>query len=500
MVINEDGYTVMNKNEFGNYINGNWVKGDGDHLVGLNPATERPYWQGNEASTKEVEQSCDAARNAFFSWSQVPFEERVIVCERFSSSLSENKESLARIISQETGKPLWEAKTEVAAAAGKLKISLEAFNERTRERTSLQAEFRGVLRHKPIGIMAVLGPYNFPLHLPNGHIIPALIAGNTIIYKPSEQTPLTAMEMMKLWERSGLPKGVLNLVQGKAIVGRTLLNQTIDAVLFTGSASTGRSIHKKFAGRPEVLLALEMGGNNPLIVWGDNDIDAAVYNTIQSAYITSGQRCTCARRLIIQNDDSGELFLERLIDRTKELSIDSFDVTPEPFMGPVINTDTKAMLLDFQQRCLDKGGKSLLAMSPLSETGSFLSPGLIEMDKTQCEDLEIFGPLLQVFRVDSFNEAIALANNTRFGLSAGLLSNNKSLYEPFYKNIKAGIVNLNRPLTGAASNAPFGGTGLSGNHRPSAYYAADFCAYPVASLEADELSLPENVSPGMNWR
>jgi succinylglutamic semialdehyde dehydrogenase len=347
----------------------------------------------------------------------------------------------------------------------------------------------------------VYGPYNFPGHLPNGHIVPALIAGNTLVFKPSEYAPRTAVKTVQLWERAGLPQGVLNLVNGGRDTGIALgQNPIIDGVLFTGSSQTGAALHRQFGGQPGKMLALEMGGNNPLVVWDVQDIDAAVHHTVMSAFISAGQRCTCARRLVIQDNAAGQAFLDRLVDVAAGLQVGASNAEPQPFMGPVVSSAVAARLVQAQAEMAHKGGKVLLQMRQLDSETGFVTAGIVDTtDAHGIADEEWFGPLLQVIRVQDFDAALRVANATEFGLAAALLSPSEELWQRFAVRARAGIVNWNRPTTGAASSAPFGGVGKSGNHRPSAYYAADYCAYPVASIETSELEMPAKLSPGLSF-
>lgn len=466
----------------------------------LNPATGQTVWEGPRASAGDVHQAVLTARQAQGAWRQLDFERRVQTAERFAELVRRHHDELAQMISLETGKPLWEARGEVGAAANKVAISVQAHLERTGTRSRSLPEARSVVRHRPHGVVAVLGPYNFPLHLPNGHIVPALLAANAVVFKPSEHTPRCGERAAELWADAGLPDGVLTVVQGGGETGRALAqSQDVDGIFFTGSAQTGAALHRQFGGTPNKILALEMGGNNPLIVDQVKDIDAAVIAIVYSAYLTAGQRCTCARRLFVPDGDWGDQLLRRLVDTVRKLKVGAFDESPEPFMGPVISEAVADALLESEANLTRIGGTPLSQMVKLREGTGFLSPSLIDVTKVRSlPDEEYFGPLLQVIRYRSFDEAIDLANQTRFGLAAGLLSDERARYDLFLERIVAGVVNWNRPLTGASSGAPFGGVGVSGNHRPSAYYAADYCAYPVASLEAEVLSVPENLSPGVS--
>jgi succinylglutamic semialdehyde dehydrogenase len=482
-------------------INGQWQAGLGQNMTSVNPALNEVIWQGKTASPDQVTQAVTSARKAFESWSAKHFDERVSIIQKFAELLGENQKELANIIGLETGKPLWEALGEVAAMIGKVTISLDAYQQRTGTIENPMPGAKAFIRHKPHGVVAVFGPYNFPGHLPNGHIIPALIAGNTIVFKPSELTPKVAEEVMKIWLSAGLPAGVINLVQGEIETGKALArNKMIDGLFFTGSSTTGHFLHEQFGGQPDKILALEMGGNNPLIVKDVSDITAVVHDIIQSAFITTGQRCTCARRLFLENNKQGDAVLTKLIEVTNALTIGYYDEEIQPFIGSMISENAAVALVAAQQKLLKLGANSIVELKHLETATGFVSPGVIDVTNIidDVPDEEYFGPLLKVYRYTDFDTAIDEANNTRFGLSAGLLSDSVDLYNHFFKRIRAGIVNWNKPITGASSAAPFGGIGASGNHRASAFYAADYCAYPIASVEADKVSLPATLNPGIN--
>jgi succinylglutamic semialdehyde dehydrogenase len=483
------------------FIGGQWKAGSGAVFHSSNPANGSVVWEGCAASAAEVDAAVMAARNAFAPWSALSFTERQQIVETFRAHLDTNKERFATLIAQETGKTLWDARGEVAAMIGKIAISVKAYHERTGETSSdLPDGGKATLRHKPHGVVAVFGPYNFPGHLPNGHIVPALLAGNTVVFKPSELTPHVAEHTMRLWQEAGLPAGVLNLVQGEKDTGIALANHPqLDGLFFTGSSATGAILHKQFSGRPEKILALEMGGNNPLIVYKSNDMRAAAYITVQSAFLSSGQRCTCARRLIVPVGQEGDAFLNMLASMTHGITVGNYDDTPEPFMGPMVSLAESEKLILAEQDLIARGATAIVPMKRLKDDLPFISPGILDVTAVKNrEDREFFGPLLQVIRVPDFDAAIAEANHTAFGLSAGLISDDRMLYEQFARHIRAGIVNWNRPLTGASSAAPFGGAGCSGNHRPSAYYAADYCAYPMASMESTSAIMPEKTAPGLD--
>jgi len=482
-------------------INNQWLEGNGPAFDSVNPATNHILWQGQGADGSQVDAAISAARAAFPQWSLSRYEDRLAMVKAFQTQIKQHAEEIAIAIAQETGKPLWETRTEAAAMAGEIDLSAKAYEERTGVVSKpAPAGTQAWLRHRPHGVVAVFGPYNFPGHLPNGHIVPALLAGNTVVFKPSEQTPMVAQLTLECWLEAGLPAGIINLVQGARETGIALANHSgIDGLFFTGSSSTGMLLHKQYAGRPDKILALEMGGNNPLIVSQVEDTRAAVHEIIQSAYISAGQRCTCARRLYIPKGAAGDALIDALVTAIGSIRVGFYDAQPAPFMGSVISSAAAQQLITAQQGLIDQGAKPLVTMALLAENTGLLSPGLIDVsDAIDLPDEEYFGPLLTLVRYQSLDQAIDMANNTSFGLSAGLLSDSREEYDYFLPRIRAGIVNWNKQITGASGASPFGGIGASGNHRASAFYAADYCAYPVSSIEADALTMPAQLSPGLD--
>ena len=319
------------------YIDGRWQDGAGERLVSLDPATGEPVWEGHMAGRADCAAALAAARRAFPHWSATPLDERIAAVKRFATELESRKAEFAEAISRETGKALWETTAEIAAMIGKVAISIAAHAERSGTREAAMDFGRAILRHRPHGVMAVLGPYNFPGHLPNGHIVPALIAGDTVVFKPSELTPHTGRLMTEAWDAAGLPAGVFNLVQGGRDTGAALIGGDIDGLLFTGSAAAGAHFRRLFADRPHVILALELGGNNPLIAW-DGDAAAAASIIVQSAFITTGQRCSCARRLIVPAGAHGDAVVEATAALAGRLRIGAWNDREEVFMGPSFRT------------------------------------------------------------------------------------------------------------------------------------------------------------------
>lgn len=451
-------------------------------LISTDPCTGDVVWRG---AAGDVTAAVAAARHAQADWACRPQEERDTLARAFAEAVQARAEEFAMLIARETGKPLWEARTEVGSVAAKIAISIAAQAERAGTREGEIAGARQVLRHKPHGVLGVLGPYNFPAHLPNGHIVPALLAGNAVVFKPSELTPAAGAFLAGCWQAAGLPDGVLNVVQGDGATGRALAaHEGLDGLLFTGSATTAAALARQFAETPHRILALEAGGNNPLVVWDAEDLDSAAAIVVQSAYLSAGQRCTNARRLIVRDAEASAL-VERVAALIDRLIVGAPFDEPAPFMGPVIDNRAAARLVAGYDAIIAQGGKVVRPLHRALADRPFLSPALIDATGLTLADEELFGPILTITRVPDFAAAMRAANATRFGLSAALVGGDAALYDRFWAASRAGVVNWNRPTNGAASNAPFGGVGASGNHRPSAYYAADYCAWPVASVEQD---------------
>ena len=453
-------------------------------ITSIEPATGETLWTGPAG---DVDAEVAKARGSWASWASRPLAVRTETLRRFANVVLGQKEKFADLIARETGKPLWEASAEVDTVGNKVDISIRAYSERSSQRrTEGEMGARVALRHKPHGVLAVLGPFNFPAHLPNGHIVPALLAGNAVVFKPSEKTPATGEMLVSLFHQAGVPEDVVICLQGGADTGKALAGHGgIDGLLFTGSARAGLELHKQFAETPNRILALEMGGNNPIVVWDAPDTYAAAIMVVQSAFLSTGQRCTAARRLIVKDGAHKEL-IAQVVKLAERLIIGEPHASPAPFMGPVIDNQAADHLQESFLDVMLKGGRPIKHLDRPSEDKPFLSPAIIDVTGVKLRpDVELFGPLLQVIRVPDFDAALHEANATRYGLAASLIGGNPQLYDKFWANIRAGVINWNKPTTGAPSNAPFGGIGLSGNHRPSAYYAADYCAYPVVSSEAE---------------
>lgn len=483
------------KDETPHWIGGKATPGTGERLQSRDPSTGEVIYEWSAATETEVEAAVSTARAAQEEWANRSRESRQAILEKYGELVQARAGELSRLIEREVGKPPWEAATEVAAIAGKVGLSIQAYAERCGDFQKGPAW----TRFKPHGVVGVFGPFNFPGHLPNGHIVPALLAGNAVVFKPSEQAPTVGRRLVELLVEAGLPASVINLVQGARETGAALADHAgLDGVFFTGSVGTGIALSRLFAESPGKILALELGGNNPLLLDKVADPRAALAAILPSAFITAGQRCTCARRLVIVESEANRAILAALVAATEKLVAGPPQAEPVPFLGPVISPAAAEKLLGTEQELQNLGGRVLVPLRRGNPDTGLISPGLIDMTEArERPDEEAFGPLLQVVRVESLEAAIEEANRTRFGLAAGILTDDREHYETFFRRSRTGIVNWNVQLTGASGAAPFGGIGLSGNHRPSGYFAADYCSYPVASMEREGLTLPEKLPPGL---
>ena len=454
-------------------------------IVSIAPATGEELWRGMPG---DVEELVERARRAWPSWAAQSLANRIELVRRTANELRKEADSLASLVAQETGQPLWAARGEVDAVLERVELAVRAYAERTAQRRLDNAlQGTSALRHKPHGVAVVIGPASSPLAIPAGQLIPALIAGNAVILKPSEKVPAAAEILVQCFHRAGVSANVVQFCPGGPDTGMELaLHEGVDAVLFTGSTHNGVALARKLAASPHKQLALAMGGNNPIVAWDTPKLTDAAALIVQSAFGWAGQSCTNARRLIVRDSLFDPLLAEvkRLADR---LIVGAPFDDPAPFMGPVIDNATAEGLTESFVYLLSNGGRPIKHMVRTVPGKPFLSPAIIETTgMAERPDVELLGPLLQVVRVSTLDEAITEANATQYGLVSTLIGGSPQDYNRFWANVRTGLVNWNRPTTAASAGAPFGGIGLSGNHRPGGLYAADFCAYPVASAEMEQ--------------
>lgn len=467
------------------------------HHQRTSPVDGSVTWAGAYASEQDVARAIEQASEALIAWRKLDTVLRTDACVRFAERIRFHADAIARTISLETGKPLWESQSEVQAAASKVEHTIDAMRVRRSLWSDNAVPLESIIRYRPIGLMVVLGPFNLPLHLPGAHIVPALMMGNVVIFKPSEKAPRTGEWIQRAWEEAGLPRNVLQTLQGAAETATSLVSsQEIEGVCFTGSHRVGAALHRSLAGRPECMLALEMGGNNPLIIEDVRDHQAALHVLIASCFITSGQRCTCARRLIVIDNDSNRRLIQLFADSIQRIRLGMPFDTTAPYMGPLISIDAAQDIIDAENRMEASGALPIVRCQRSARSAGLLAPGIWDATESRFEDCELFGPLVTVEYIDGLESAIATANRTRYGLSAGLLSDSKDVFEAFVRGVRAGILNWNTPTTGATGRLPFGGVGASGNHRSSGYFAIDYCSDPIASVQSSILQMPQSIFPG----
>ncbi|TVQ63466.1 MAG: aldehyde dehydrogenase family protein [Phycisphaerales bacterium] len=493
----------------------------GDAVASRNPARPAETVWSAASELAHVDEAVAAARAAFPAWAASTPDDRIALLRRFQQVARDRAEALAELICDETGKAWWESIGEAALIAGKVDITLDESAHSGLQRVRafefpMNETRRAACAFRPHGVMCVLGPFNFPAHLPNGHIVPALLAGNTIVFKPSDKTPGVGQMLAEMLLDAGFPAGVINLVQGGAdIASRLASHDGVDGVLFTGSWPVGRRILEANLDRPGRIVALEMGGNNPAVVMDDADLRQAAIECARCAFNTTGQRCTSTRRVIV-HERVAQPFVRAVCQTANTLLIgDPRGVGDGPresrqpvFMGPIINAQSRDAVLGFQ-RDLARAGAEVLVESTTIDTpegGFYITPGVARVDRFSLADdagkdagcdVEIFGPYLRISTTDSLDDAIIQANATRYGLSSSIFTRSEPAAARFLRESRAGCVNVNTGTAGASGKLPFGGLGFSGNHRPAGAFSLDYCAYPVATMI--ETGAEAQIAPGMTF-
>lgn len=478
-------------NFVGDFINGQFIrseKPDGQ-FKDVGPGDLNDQIMTVTYQYDHVERACQAAREAYMPWSKLTLNERKVYLLKLKEMFVAHEAQMAEAIARDTGKALWDATSEAKALAAKVDITLNESVKLIQEERIANAlpQVDGVIRYRSRGVMVVVGPFNFPAHLPNGHIVPALISGNTVIFKPSEQTPAVGQLYAQMFEKAGFPAGVFNLVHGEAETGRRLVaHEAIDGILFTGSYEVGLKIKQETLTHYWKILALEMGGKNATVVWEDADMDKAVYETLVGAYMSTGQRCSGTSRLIV-HDKIADEFTEKFYQASKKLTIGHW--SKNPFMGPLINGAAVDKYIRFQEMANRENSESLMRGKALEldYKGHYVTPSIHLVKafdpKSLYQKTEIFGPNVAIYRSSDFDKTLEIVNSTGYGLVMALFSKNKELYETALHKARVGLLNWNRTTNGASSRLPFGGMGKSGNDRPSAHFAIQYCTVPVASLE-----------------
>lgn len=452
-----------------------------------------------------ADDAVSAARAAFDAWDALGLDARIAHVKRLRAALVAHEDEIARAITREMGKVLREGRLEAKALVGKIDLSIDEGLAFTRDWTLENG--RLACRYRPHGVMAVIGPFNFPLHLAHGHIVPALLAGNTAVFKPSEVTPGCGALYARMVEEAGLPPGVLNVVQGDGRVGARLAEHPdVDGVLFTGSYAVGTRILRENAARPGRVLALEMGGRNAAVVLDDAPFEKSVADVVVSAFSTTGQRCTCVSRLVVTKGIA-ERFLDAVAAMTARVKV-GHPMDPSVFMGPLASPAALARFQGYEAladaeetRCVTAPGEPVIHFEDRVVRGCYAAPRVRRVTRPSRESAyqreEVFGPDLAVWIADDEAHALALANDSDYGLAAGVWTSSEARFEHFARHLRVGCVGWNAPTVGSSSRLPFGGLKHSGNHRPAGIFSSTYCAWPLAVTRGATTFDPASLPPGL---
>lgn len=453
----------------GNFINGRWVESRStkaaerrnpanlDELIGLAPLSTRD----------EAREAIHAARAAFPAWRDTPAPVRGRILARAASLMEQQKDELARLLTREEGKTLKDALGEVQKTVNILEFMAGEARRIGGETlpSELPKNFAYTIK-QPLGVVAVITPWNFPVSIPGWKIAPALVAGNTVIFKPASLTPFTGAKVVQIFEQAGVPAGVLNMVVGSGSqVGDELIqNPDVRAVSFTGSNEVGSELYAQGA-RQMKKCQCEMGGKNPIVILADADLPLAVESTVFGAFASTGQRCTATSRVVVE-EQVADRFVELLVERTRKLKVGN-GLDPGVDMGPAVDesqlkTNLHYIELGKQTATLRLGGERL--SGPAYDRGYFVSPTIFDhvAAGSAIAQEEIFGPVLSVIRVKDFEEALEVANSVRYGLSSSLYTNDAAKIFEFIDKIETGITHVNSPTVGGEAQLPFGGMKATG--------------------------------------
>ena len=457
----------------GAFIHGQWLSAP-DHYPVINPATGETLAQVAKGGADLAEQAVSAASQAYLTWRQTTAKHRAQVLRRWADLMMTHQEDLAQLLTAEQGKPLSESRGEVAYAAS----FLEWFAEEGKRAygdviPSHKPDARILVLKEPVGVVAAITPWNFPLAMVTRKLGPALAAGCTVVLKPSEETPLSAHALAVLGHEAGVPPGVINVVSGDAVAigGAWMASEAVRKVTFTGSTRVGKLLMKQAADTLK-KVSLELGGNAPFIVFDDADIDAAVTGAMASKFRNTGQTCVCVNRFFVQ-EGVYETFTHKLAEAVRALKVGD-GREPGMTQGPLINPAALAKVQNHVKDALAKGAKALCGAQPNALGGTFYEPTVLvnataEMDMAH---EETFGPVAACYTFSTEEEVIQLANATAFGLSAYFYSRDLARVWSVAEKLEVGIVGVNEGII-STENAPFGGVKESGMGREGSHYGLD---------------------------
>lgn len=470
----------------GHYINGSFnlpkAKDSPEKLKAhLSPADLEDQiflWSAEDKEPPEL--VFKKGREAYLPWTRLPLSDRIKKLQPLKTLLKKNLKELSQLLSRETGKPLWESTGEVKSLIGKTDFVLGPALERIK--TQIVPQAQGKISFKSRGLLAVIGPFNFPLHLPFGQILPALVSGNSVVFKPSEKTPAIGQKLAELFDQLQLAPGVFQMIQGGAKLSEKLCRHPeLDGILFTGSFEVGQKIKEALVKEPSKILALEMGGYNSLLIWDYKDKKQVLEESLKACFWTTGQRCSSTSQILIHKKLSSD-FLADFVREASQIKVDHW--SKEPFMGPLIDSSAVERFFDLQKKIVDQGGEILLKGERLKEQqGYYVSPGIYKMplgNLSQIETKESFTPQVLIYEVDTLDQAIEQINHSGYGLVLSLFTEEQAIKEELFHRAKVGLINYNLSSIGASGWLPFGGLGKSGNDRPAGAFTIDSCVSPLA--------------------
>ncbi len=488
----------------GDFIGGEFVHGAADETLRISsPADQDDLVAVHDVTHAHVDRAVTAAREAFPAWRRLGEEKRRELLRAYQVRLRHHRDAIAESIAREVGKPLWDALGEANALAGKVDLMLGEGAAFTRDKRL--DDLPGAIRFRPHGVLAVIGPFNFPAHLPNGQIVPALLHGNTVVFKPSEKTPSPAVWMARCFEEAGFPPGVVNIVQGNVASSKALVaHDDVDGILFTGSAPVGRAIIAANAHRPGRLVALELGGKNSSIVLDDADVERAARQIAFAAFASAGQRCTATSRVFV-TEAVAEPLLARLAAAADAAKV-GHPLDEDVFMGPMIDEGARTRLVEARARAVAAGyeARAKGGVPELDRVGWYVRPNVHRAPSADARvpgysHDELFGPDVAVYVVKDLDQGIALANDTEYGLAAAVFTASEASFEHAADRLRVGVLHWNQSSAGASGRLPFGGVKDSGNHRPAGILAGTFCAWPQAVRFSPPADAPLPTWPGLTF-
>lgn len=475
----------------GNYIGGRFVRpGRGTELISEDPGDLLEPVGRLIVSSDVVPAAVEQAKRAFLPWSQVPLRQRIGKIKKFQKVLRLRQTELALLVAREVGKPIGEARREVERLVAKVDEMLTAGLRLVRPfKVRVACGVRGECRWQPLGVLAVVGPFNFPAHTPGSHILPALLTGNTVVFKPSEQTPFVGQRLAECFHAAGFPPGVFNLVQGGASVGIQLVEQPqIAGVLFTGSTAAGMAIKAATLKAPWKNLALEMGGKNAALILRDADLELAARECVVAAFSMAGQRCNATSRLVVERKVA-KRFLSRFLELARRVRI-GYPLEEGVLMGPLVSHEAVGKFQRYLRMAEEVGFETLQPGKALGSWGNrrgyYVTPSVHLQEQpsrnpsSRYRKEEIFGPDVAIYLVRDAEEAVALNNEVAYGLVTSVFTRSRKRFEALVCRIDTGMVNLNRGTIFSSGRLPFGGTKASGSFKPAGLFSPYYCTTPVA--------------------